>query len=105
MRMHRVKTSLALAAFGVATSTMAADHRDGPLTTGDPAADINDVYTFVNPNNANETIIATTVFPAATLNSRFSDAVEYRTHIDNGAGTITITCRASEQGATVSCTG
>ena len=108
MRMHRVKASiLALAALCIAGAAAAADHRDGPLATGDPGADINDVYTFVNPNNANETIIATTIFPIASFNSRFSDAVEYRTHIDNGTatGNITITCRASEQGQTVSCTG
>lgn len=95
---------LAAAAAGTAS---AADHRDGPLTTGDPAADINDVYTFVNPTNPAETIIATTIFPAAGLNSRFSDAVEYRTHIDRigAAGPIVITCRTANASTTISCTG
>ena len=30
----------------------AADHRDSPLATNDPTADLNDIYTFVNPRNA-----------------------------------------------------
>jgi hypothetical protein len=85
----------------------AADHRDSPIATADPAADINDVYLFVNPNNANETIIVTTVLPFATTNSRFSDAVEYRLHIDNGGGPnqIVILCRSSNQSMTMTCSG
>src|SRR5688572_12509077 len=106
-KMHQGKALLlALAAFAFTPSAFAADHRDGPLATGDPAADLNDIYLFVNPNNPAETIIINTYFPAATLNSRFSDAVEYKTFIENSAGgQTTITCRSTGQGATVSCTG
>jgi hypothetical protein len=89
----------------VSVPVPAADHRDGPLATGDPTADLNDVYLFMNPNNANEVVIVTTVVPFATFGSRFSDAVEYRTHVDNGAGTITILCRFANQSTTVSCSG
>lgn len=32
----------------------AADHRDSPLATNDPTADLNDIYTFVNPRNPSE---------------------------------------------------
>jgi hypothetical protein len=105
--MRYLKTFALVAAIAAAFSpSYAADHRDGPLATGDPAADLNDIYLFVNPNNANETIILNTYFPVATFNSRFSDAVEYRTHITNNAGgETTITCRASNGGTTVSCTG
>lgn len=98
--------TLATLCAAFAAPTFAADHRDGPLATGDPAADLNDIYVFVNPNNANETIILNTYFPLASLNSRFSDAVEYRTFIENSAGgQTTITCRASNAGQTVTCTG
>ena len=105
--MHHGKALLlALAAFGFTANAFAADHRDGPLATGDPAADLNDIYLFVNPNNPNETIIINTYFPAAGVNSRFSDAVEYKTFIENNAGgQTTITCRSTGQGASVSCTG
>ena len=65
--------ALLVSAFGVG----AADHRDGPLATSDPAADINDVYTFTNPNDASELIVIATVSPVANSNTRFSDAVEY----------------------------
>ena len=43
----------------------AADHLDTPLVRNDPAADINDVYTFVNPNDSDELILVMTVSPIA----------------------------------------
>lgn len=91
----------------VAPAAMAADHRDSPIATADPAADLNDIYTFVNPNNPAETILVATMVPFATTNSRFSDAVEYKFHIDNGAGpnSIVILCRASNQSTVMTCTG
>src|SRR5688500_18528322 len=86
-----LRSSLAgLLIAGAALPALAADHRDGPLATSDPSADINDVYVFMNPNNANEVIVIDTIFPIANFASRFSDAVDYRTHIDNGASEITI---------------
>ena len=75
---------------------MAADHLDSPLVQSDPAADINDLYAFVNPNNPDELILAATVLPIATERSRFSSAVEYRFNIANfetGEQTL-IGCRA-----------
>jgi hypothetical protein len=75
-------------------SAHAADHRDGPFATNDPAADINDVYTFVNPRNPSETILVATVLPFGNALSRFSDAVDYRFSFDNGAGgEQVLTCR------------
>jgi hypothetical protein len=62
-------------------SAWAADHRDGPGVRNDPAADINDVYTFVSPENPNKVIVIMTVFPLADANATFSDAVEYRFNI------------------------
>lgn len=83
----------------------AADHRDSPLATNDPTADINDIYAFVNPRNPAETIAVITVVPFATALSAFSDAVDYKLHIDNGSGTEQVlTCRFP--GATrVTCSG
>ena len=53
--MHTARLTLSIA-LALATSAQAADHRDSPLSTNDPAADINDVYTFTNPNDPDELI-------------------------------------------------
>jgi hypothetical protein len=87
----RLTTAITLALFSGAL--IAADHRDSPLATADVSADINDVYTFVNPRNPAETIVAVTVSPVANALSSFSSAVDYRIHIDNGTGDKVITCR------------
>ncbi len=94
-----------LLALFLASSAFAADHRDAPSATADPAADINDVYTFVNPNNPAEVIIAVTVVPFANYNSRFSDAVDYQINIDNGAVNTRISCRFTNQSNNVACSG
>lgn len=67
---------------------LAADHRDAPEVRNDPAADINDIYAFMNPNDPNELILVNTVFPVAPNAdppAQFSDAVEYNFHIENNA--------------------
>lgn len=87
------RSCIAALALLLALPIQAADHRDSPLATNDPAADVNDVYLFINPNNAQELIVATTVAPSATALSRFSDAVDYRLHFDNGGGEQVLTCR------------
>jgi hypothetical protein len=99
-------TTIALAiSLALATCVDAADHRDSPLSTNDPAADINDIYAFTNPNDAGELIAVVTVSPVASANTRFSDAVEYRLHLDNGGdnGDRTITCTFPEQATEVFC--
>lgn len=99
-----LKLTAAIALAFAGPATWAADHRDSPIATNDPSADINDVYTFVNPRNSAETIIASTIFPIANSLSTFSSAVDYRTHYDNGAGDRVITCKFP--GSTrVECTG
>lgn len=89
-----------------APAALAADHLDSPTVRTDPAADINDLFAFVNPNDSGELIVAATLIPLAGANTRFSDSVEYRFHIDNGiAGdetTIRCTFKKSNQ---VFCTG
>ena len=94
--------SLALSA---SMTALAADHRDAPTATADPAADINDIYAFMNPTDSNELVLVNTVVPFADYNSRFSDAVEYRFYINNGVQDHTITCQFTQSSNRVSCTG
>ena len=63
---------------------VSADHRDAPTVIVDPAADINDVYAFVNPNNGN-VVLAMTVnpFQAPGNPQYFSPEVLYQIKIDN----------------------
>lgn len=64
-----------------------ADHRDAPATTADPAADINDVYAFLDKpgDAATKVVLAMTVFPAAPAGAKFSDTVQYVLHTSSGA--------------------
>lgn len=92
MRTKLLSLLLGMAAFGPAVQ--AADHRDSPLVVGDPAADINDVYAFVDPNQPGRLVVAATVLPLAGAGSRFSNAVQYRFHFENDDGGRTlVTCR------------
>ena len=104
MKLHCLPLALAFAVASLSPA-FAADHRDGPLATSDPTADINDVYPFINPNDPSELIVAITVVPVANSNSRFSDVVEYKLHLDNGAagGTTTFTCTFPNDATRVSC--
>lgn len=83
-----MRTTMLALALGLAMlpAANAADHRDSPLVIGDPAADINDLYAFVNPHKPGELIVAATVLPLAGTSSRFSNAVQYRFHFQNDAG-------------------
>jgi len=106
--MRALLTSVLIAVLAAASiPARAADHRDGPLATGDPAADLNDIYVFNNPNDPTEMVLATTYFPAANASSRFSDVVQYRTFLDNGAGPTgrdSITCTFTGGGSRFACT-
>lgn len=68
----------------VAGPGRAADHRDAPTVQVDAAADINDVYAFVNPNTKN-IVLAMTVnpFTAPGIEASFSPDVLYQFKIDN----------------------
>jgi hypothetical protein len=93
-----VATAIGVAALaGVcffAPTARSADHRDGDVTTKDPTADINDVYTFMDGNNA---VFVMTIFPFATANVTdgggpdggtgvpgFNPAVQYVFHTTSG---------------------
>jgi hypothetical protein len=51
-----------------------ADHRDSPLSGGDPTADIADVYAFVSPTDPSKVVFAMTVngFATPAVNSSYS---------------------------------
>lgn len=82
--------------FFTSVSVFAADHLDAPLVRNDPAADINDVYTFVNPNDSGELILVMTVSPIANVATRFSDAVQYRLNVTNEDGTMSVICNFTQ---------
>ena len=64
-----------------------ADHRDSPLSSEDPTADINDVFVFVNPLDTTKVIFAMTVngfaVPAVRSSYSFGNDVLYQFKIDN----------------------
>lgn len=59
-----------------------ADHLDGAEVKKDPTTDINDLYSFMDGNNA---VFALTVFPAAPADAKFSDKVQYVIHTTSAA--------------------
>lgn len=77
-----LKLAAVAAVTTAATLAIAADHQDGPKATNDPAADITDVYTW---NDGAHLVMVMNVFPSATIESRFSDAVQYWFHTTSGA--------------------
>jgi hypothetical protein len=58
-----------------------ADHLSGPRALSDPAADITDVYAFPSSERTGHLVLVLNVFPAASANALFSDAVTYRLRV------------------------
>lgn len=94
------KKNLLVTALGLALAAgpaFAADHRDAPAVEADPSADVNDYYTFVNPNDPEEAILIMTVNPLANNATQFSTAVEYYFLFENSVGqSARIECGFSE---------
>lgn len=70
------------------TPASAADHADAPFTSNDVAADLNDSYIFLDPNDNNFIVISMTVrgfiVPGEAVNQGIFDiAVLYRFQIEN----------------------
>jgi Domain of unknown function (DUF4331) len=65
---------------GYSTPALSADHQDSPSVRGEPAADINDVFTWMDGNNV---VLAMTVYPQAPNPSTFSNTVQYVFHTGN----------------------
>lgn len=71
----------------------AADHKDGPSVTADPAADITDVYAWMSPDKSKVELVMD-VYPNAPAGAMFSNQVLYVFHLNSSAtfgGTATAT--------------
>ncbi|BAM03926.1 DUF4331 family protein [Phycisphaera mikurensis] len=68
-----------------AGAALAADHLDAPSVAANGQADINDLYAFQSPTNADNTVLILTVNPAAGVLSptTFGDDVRYDILIDS----------------------
>ena len=93
------RTRLIIMALAVVTGaaigsrSQAADHRDGPGTLTDPAADITDVYAWMSSDKSKVNLVMD-VYPNAPAGSKFSDQVLYVFHLNSAAtfgGTATET--------------
>jgi hypothetical protein len=78
---------------GMLTHADASSHREAPLITEDPVADLTDVYAFVSPDNADSvTLIANVIpfeAPAGGPNfHKFGDDVLYALHIDSDGNAL-----------------
>jgi len=93
-------TGVLVAVWG--SAAMAADHRDGPASIDDPSTDINDVFAFMNPDDAEEVILIMTVHPLADAESRFSDVSTYNFNITNVPVAAAV-LGADEESFTISC--
>lgn len=77
----------------------AADHLDGPAVSSDPAADITDIFAWMQ--DSNQINLALNVFPLANETSQFSDSVQYVFNISSLVGfgqvasTSTVICTFS----------
>jgi hypothetical protein len=79
-RIAWLRGTLALSVFSAASWAMAADHRDAPGVTADPAADITDLYTWTDQGNA---IFVLNVTPLAMASTKFSNKVQYVIHTES----------------------
>lgn len=76
---------LLVGATAVGLSAGAADHLDAPRTAANPSLDINDIYAFQSPQNADNTVLIMTVNPLAGILSptEFDENGAYRILVDN----------------------
>lgn len=85
-------TSL-LAFLPAAAPTWAADHGDGPRASNDQAADIADVYFFLDPNDPSMAVIIGTtrgfIVPSEASNfGIFDPDIHYRFEIENTGDSV-----------------
>ena len=92
---HKALTALGAGSIVVASSVVAmgasaADHLDAPGVKADGRTDINDVYTFQSPTNADNTVLIMTVNPLAGVSSgtTFHPNAEYRFNIDDNGDAV-----------------
>ncbi|MGH9024658.1 MAG: DUF4331 family protein [Acidimicrobiia bacterium] len=82
-----------LLAAGAITAVLrvdAADHRDAPIVETDPSLDINDVYAFQSPADADKTVLIMTVNPLAGMEAptTFSEDGKYVLNVDNDGDAV-----------------
>jgi len=91
-RLFAVLSGTMLVAAVTTRFVFAADHVDSPLVTGDAAADIADVYSFVSPANADNLVLAMTLHgfvpPTENAISLFDPSVLYQFKIDSDGDAI-----------------
>ena len=75
---------LATAAVMIPVTGYTADHLDGPAASADPAADITDVFAWMQNSDRINMII--NLFPLANTSSRFSDSVQYVFRVNSQPG-------------------
>ncbi len=92
---NQIKQQMALALSGVliASSVFAASHREAPLISMDPEADITDFYAFRSWEDPSKAVFVMNVIPAQEPSSapnyfNFADDVLYQIEIDNNKNNI-----------------
>ncbi len=93
LKITKQQLSAALAFLILTSQAFAASHREAPLISLDPAADITDFYLFRSPENPDNAIIAMNVIPGQEPGSgpnyfNFDDDVLYEIYIDNNKNNI-----------------
>ncbi len=82
----------AVAAVAVAATLRSADHADAPLVQVDAAADINDVYAFLSPTDADRLVLVMTtnpfIPPPEVGTASFSSDVLYQIKIDTDGDAV-----------------
>ncbi len=78
---------------GMVSGAGASSHREAPLITEDPVADLTDVYAFVSPDKTNTVTLIANVspfeLPAGGPNfHKFGDDVLYTIHVDNDGNAV-----------------
>lgn len=67
------------------STALAADHIDSPAATGDPAADLTDLFAWMSEDAQSLNLIAA-VNPFVGDTGTFSDAVQYAFHVNSSEG-------------------
>lgn len=95
-----LKIAGCLAVTSLASAAIAADHLDSPAVKLAAQADINDVYSFMDGDQA---VLVMTVYPAAPVDAKFSDTTQYIFHTTSGnifgekAKTLDIVCTFTKE--------
>ncbi|MBI1822112.1 MAG: DUF4331 domain-containing protein [Nitrospirae bacterium] len=92
---NRIKKGILISflTFLMASPSFGASHREAPLISLDPAADITDFYAFVSWQNPTKVVFIMNVIPMENPASgpnffNFADDVSYEIHIDNNKNNI-----------------